>query len=113
MLDNQWLEKMLNLHRKGSMALVHAQGERLRAEELKKIGKHDLMLKAEKNGAKSIAQQERDAYASPEYLELVNEVIAATEHEQELRYSLQRIEWEIELKRTLEASRRAEVRAYG
>jgi hypothetical protein len=72
-----------------------------------------LMREAEKLGHKTSAAQEREAYSHPEYQQLLDGLKAATELSERSRWELEIAKMGIDLWRTKEATKRAEVRAYG
>lgn len=81
-----------------------AKGERVYIEEFRKTLKARLMVASESN---AIGAQERDAYASEEYGDLLKGLQAATEREEELRWRLVAAQAGIEVWRSQEASNRA------
>ncbi len=64
------------------------------------------MKEADRNGHKTAAVQEREAYADPAYLELLDGLKAAVEAEETLRWRLVSAQAAIEIFRTMEASNR-------
>ncbi|KDR25937.1 hypothetical protein BG60_26215 [Caballeronia zhejiangensis] len=87
-----------------------AKSERIYLEQFRKTKKALLMQAAQEAGVKVSATQERDAYAHPEYQELLVALRAAVEEEERLRWFLVGAEAKIEVWRTMEANRRAEAK---
>ena len=67
-----------------------------------------LMRLAEVEGAKSAATQERDAYAHPEYMELLQGLKDAVEAEETLRWMIVAAQAKVEVWRSLGANQRAQ-----
>lgn len=85
-----------------------AKAHRVYLEEFRKSQKALLMKGAIADGrAKSSAAAEMEAYADPAYLELLKGLKAATEEEEELRWSLISAQARIEVFRTESANNRA------
>lgn len=80
-----------------------AKAERVYLEEFRKTKKALLMKSC---GETSIAAQEREAYAHPEYQEVCKGIEAATEQEETLRWSLVAAQARIEIWRTQSANNR-------
>lgn len=80
-----------------------AKSERVFIEEFRKSKKALLM---KQSGESSAVAQERDAYAHPEYLELLGGLKSAVEVEEKLRWELIAAQARIEIYRTQEASNR-------
>ena len=68
------------------------------------------MRAAESSGVNAISAQERDAYADPEYAQLLDGLRAAVEEEERLRWMIVAAQAKIEVWRTIEANRRAEAK---
>lgn len=100
--------RALNFIRDNAHAYAKAKAERVYLSEFRKSKKALAMRKAEMDGHKSAALQEREAYADPEYLEVLKALQAATEEEERLRWLMVAAEARIEVWRTLESSRRIE-----
>lgn len=62
---------------------------------------------------KSVAAQETEAYASPQYLQAVNDLTAATQAYEELRAKREAAKMRIEYWRSLNANQRSAERGYG
>lgn len=100
--------RALDFIRDNAPAYAKAKAQRVYLENFRKSKKAILMRKAEVSGQKTAALQERDAYADPEYLEVLVALQAATEEEERLRWLMTGAEAKIETWRTLESSRRIE-----
>jgi hypothetical protein len=85
-----------------------ARAERTYIEEYRKSLKAILM---KKSGEKVIAAQERDAYAHPEYTQLLDGLREAVEIEEKLRWDLIGAQARVEIWRTQCANDRAEGKA--
>lgn len=90
-----------------------ARGQRTYLEEFKKSKLAILMKEAEQRGHKTAAAQEREALAEHGYLDLLAALRDATEQDEFLRYSIRKLEFEIEVWRSKQASERMERKAYG
>jgi hypothetical protein len=77
--------------------------------EFRKSKKALLMKEAEVSGRASAALQERDAYAHPDYIELLKGLQAATERALSLKWRLEITRMKFEWARTKAANRRAEM----
>ena len=78
-------------------------------EEFKKSKLAILMKKAETRGFTTAAAQEREARADQEYIGLLEGLEAASEAAEAARYDLKIAEWAIEIWRTRQATKRAEM----
>ena len=107
------VEQALNYIRDKSKEYAEAKATRVYLMEFRKSKKAILMGQAQENGTKTAAAQEREAYAHPEYLELLEGIREAIEKEEFLRYHLKAAELKFEQWRTSEASRRQEYKRYG
>ena len=87
-----------------------AKADRVYLEEFKKSLKAIEMTKAEVNGAKSAATQERDAYASQAYITHLDGLRVAIDNEEILRWRMVAAQAKIEVWRTMESSRRYEAK---
>lgn len=86
-----------------------AQSDADYLDEFKKSQKALLMKKAEEEGFTTSAAQEREAYASMEYLELIQGLRAATEKALACKWKLTISQMRFEAWRTRAANRRAEI----
>lgn len=85
-----------------------AKAERIYLEEYRKSLKAILMKRSIEE---TIGGQEREAYAHPEYTELLKGLREAVEIEEKLRWDLVAAQARVEVWRSQEASSRAESRA--
>lgn len=90
-----------------------ARAKRTYVEEFKKSKFAMLMKEAERQGFKTAAAQEREAYACDEYVQLLDALKEAVEAEERLRYDMKAIEMQAEVWRTLRADERFERKSYG
>lgn len=102
--------KALDYLRDNSAAFAKAKAERVYLDEFRKTKKAMLMKLAEVEGATSSATQERDAYAHPEYRQLLEALKIAVEEEEKLRWMLVAAQAKIEVFRTLQANARFEAK---
>lgn len=96
---------------KAAPAHAKAKAERVYLEEYRKSKKAMLMQAAEIAGQKSAVAQEREAYAHPEYLELLEALKTAVEAEELARWRMVSCQAAIEVWRSMEASNRNVERA--
>ena len=87
-----------------------AKAERVYLEEFRKT-KKALLMKAAMSKYEAVSAQEREAYAHPEYQELLKGLQAAIEIEEELKWKLEAARLRVEVYRTEEASARMQMRA--
>jgi len=90
-----------------------AKANRIYLGEYRKSLRSMLMKKYETEGAKTAAQQERNAMADPEYLELLEGLREAVETEEKLRYELVLHEQEFDAWKSRLYAKTAEMKAYG
>lgn len=102
--------RSLDFIRDNAPAYARAKSERVYLEEFRKSKKALLMRDAEIAGHKSAAAQEREAYADPEYVAVLEGLKAAVEQEETLRWLIVGAQAKIEAWRTIEANRRAEAK---
>lgn len=107
------IEKRLHELRDIAKQYAKAEAQRTYLTEFRKSKKAMLMKMAEGRGITTAALQERDAYADPEYRELLDGLKVATEEAERLRWELRISEMGAELWRTAQANQRAERRGYG
>lgn len=110
MTEDHPIFRALNFIRDNAPAYAKAKAERVYLENFRKSKKAMLMQKAETEGYTSAALQERQAYADPEYIELLSGLQVAVEEEEKYRWLMTGAELKIEVHRTMEASRRAEAK---
>jgi len=93
------------------LALQHAKAQALvdHLTEFRKSKKALLMKEAEKSGKTTAAIQEREAYAHPEYVQLLEALCEATEKAVALKWRLELSRMRFEWARSKEATRRAEM----
>lgn len=87
-----------------------AKAQRIHLEEYRKTKKALCMKTAERAGHNTAAAQEREAYADPDYAELLDGLKEATEKEETLRWLIVAAQASIEVWRTIEANKRAEAK---
>ncbi len=103
-------EKVYAEMEKLGVIYAHAKAERVYLAEFRKAKKSILMKEYEtKNPGCSAAIQEREAYANPEYKELLEGLRSAVEHEEASKNKLDVIQMRFESWRTKEATKRAEM----
>ena len=92
---------------------AEAKANRVYLSEFRKSKRSMLMKKYETEGAKTAAQQERNAMADPEYLEVLEGLREAVEAEERLRYELVLQEQEFDAWKSRLYAKTAEIKAYG
>jgi hypothetical protein len=102
--------RSLDFIRDNAPAYARAKSERIYLEEFRKSKKAMLMREAEIAGHKSAVAQEREAYASPDYLAVLEGLKAAVEQEEALRWLIVGAQAKIEAWRTIEANKRSEAK---
>ena len=102
--------KCLDFIRDNAAAYAKAKADRIFLEEFRKSKKSLLMRQAELNGHKTAATQEREAYADPEYIQLLEGLREATEAEEALRWKIEGAKLKIAVFQTLEATKRMEAK---
>lgn len=100
----------LDFIRDNAKTYAKAKADRVYLEEFRKTRKALCMKAAERAGATTAAAQEREAYADPEYVQLLEGLQEATEREETLRWLMVAAQAKIEAWRTIEANRRAEAK---
>lgn len=88
-----------------------AKADRVLLEEFRKSKKALLMKEALKMGIEAANAQEREAYADPEYVELLHGLAAAIEKEEALKWQLEAARMKTDIWRTEQANARLEVKA--
>lgn len=111
MITDQRAEAAVMFLRDKAALYAKAKSERIHIEEFRKSQKSLSMREAEINGARTAAIQERDAYTSQEYLELLEGLKAAVEEEEKLRWEMEAAKLTVEVWRTQQANNRALDRA--
>lgn len=89
---------------------AQAKAERVYLEQFRKTCKALGMRDAELAGHKSAVVQEREAYAQPAYMQVLEGLKAAVENEERLRWRMVAAQAKIEVWRTLESTRRIEAK---
>ena len=107
------IEQLMHEYREKIAEYAKARARRTYIEEFKKSKFAILMRQADRDGFKTAAAQEREAYSSDEYIELLHGLKEAVEAEERLRYDLRALEMRAEVWRTLRADERFERKAYG
>lgn len=106
-------EQRLGELRQMSEEFAKAYAERNYLEEMKKSKLAILMKRAEMDGHKTAAAQEREARADAEYLSLLEGLKVATEISEKLRWHLEVAKLGVAVWQTQQANERAERKAYG
>jgi hypothetical protein len=108
------IEELIERYRQLADRYAPARATRGYLEDYKKSMIAMLMKEAEiKTGIRTTSGQEREAYASAQYMKLLEDLKTAVLEEEKIRYHLRAVEHEIEIFRTKSANERAERRAYG
>lgn len=102
--------RALDFIRDNAPLYAKAKSERIFLEEYRKSKKALMMREAEQAGHKTAAMQEREAYAHPEYVQVLEGLKCAVEEEERLRWLIVGAQAKIEAWRTIEANRRAEAK---
>ena len=84
-----------------------AKAKRVHLEEFRKSKKALLMRDAMLKGIEAANAQEREAYAHPEYLELLEGLAAAIETEEMLKWKLEAARMRVDVWRSEEATNRS------
>lgn len=94
-----------------AMGAEYAQAKALadHLAEFRKSKKSLLMQDAEKRGFNTAALQEREAYAHPEYIKLLESLHAANEQAEALKWKLRAFEMRFDYWRSRQATARAEM----
>jgi hypothetical protein len=112
-MSDEYIEKCLTYIRDKAEEYSKAVATHDHLKEFRKSKKAILMQQAEREGVKTSASQEREAYAHPEYIELLDGLKVATEQKEYLRYMLKAAELKLDVWRSQEATRRKEHTRYG
>ena len=89
-----------------------AKAQRVYLEEFRKSKKAMLMKEALKMKVEAANAQEREAYADPEYVQLIKGMAVASEKEETLKWELEAARLDIEIWRSREATNRTQDRAH-
>ena len=111
MTDEINLFRCLEFIKSNAKAYAQAKANRVHLEQFRKSKKALLMRQAELDGHKTAATQEREAYAHPEYMELLEGLREAVAEEERLRWLMVAAEVSTECWRSLESSKRIEAKA--
>ena len=103
MISDDDAERALDFLKVSAKAYAKAKAERIYIEEFRK-SKKAILMKA--SGDQSAAAQERDAYAHPEYQELLLGIKASVEEEENLRWKIASAELQISIWQTQSANSR-------
>lgn len=96
---------------KNSAEYAKAKSQRVYLEEFRKTKKALLMKDALANGIEAANAQEREAYAHPEYQELLKGLAEAIETEETLKWNLEAARMRCDIWRSQEATNRMTERA--
>ena len=107
------LEERMEELRACAKVYAKAQATRVHLTEFRKSKKAILMKQAEREGYKTTAAQEREAYAHGEYIKLLDGLKEATQAAELARWELEIARMGSELWRTAQANQRAERKGYG
>lgn len=102
--------RALDFIRDQAPAMAQAKANRVMLEEMRKSKKAILMRQAEQDGVKTVAAQEVQAYAHPDYLALLEGLKVAVEEEERLRWLMVAAQLKCEVWRSLESSKRVEAK---
>lgn len=111
-MSDQTIERRLTELRTKAALYAKAAAEKTYLEEFRK-SKLAILQKKYMKDFDSVAAQEREARADPEYVDLLNALKFAVEEEQKLFWELQIARMGAGLWQTQQANQRAERRAYG
>jgi hypothetical protein len=112
-LSDEQVEKRMQQLRETVKLYAKAKADYEYLEDFKKSKIAILMKEAEKAGYATAAAQEREARANPEYLQVLEGLRVANEEAERLKRELWLAELGSEIWRTMESSRRAEMKGYG
>ena len=102
--------RCLDFIRDHAASYAKAKAERIYLEEYRKTKKALCMRAAEADGFNAVNAQEREAYADPEYQEIIRGLRDAVQEEERLRWLIISAQAKIEVWRTIEANKRAEAK---
>jgi hypothetical protein len=100
------MEQVIDFLLKNAGKYAKAKSERIYLEEFRKSKKALLMQEAELLGVTTASGQERDAYAHPEYRQLLEGLKEAVEVEEKLRWQLIAAQMKVDIYRTESANNR-------
>lgn len=99
-------EKCTQKIREKASAFAAAKSDRVYTEKFEASKKALLMKDAMVRGIESVAAQEREAKANPEYLECIKGLAVAVEIEETLKWELEAERLDVEIWRTQQANER-------
>lgn len=108
MISDEEIDRALDWLVKNADRAAMARANRIYIEESLKPVKATLM---KESGQESIGAQEREAYADPRYLELIQGLKQAVEEDERFRWLQKAAEAKIEAYRTMQANQRAQGKA--
>ena len=106
------VEERAQFIRDNAGAYGNAKGRRTYLDEFRKSKKALLMKDALRKGVEAANAQEREAYADPEYRELLEGLACAIEEEETLKWKIEAARLDIEIWRTRQATARMVVRSH-
>jgi hypothetical protein len=106
-ISEEEIEKALDYLRDSAFPAAKARAERNYVEDFAKILLNKLKQEHRKQGAKTVAEQERDAYADDRYLQHLEAIREAVEIDAKMTFLRQAAEAKLDAWRTLMATERA------
>lgn len=103
--------KALDFIRDNADKFAQAKANRVHIEEYRKSLKAKMMIAAELKGTDSAAKQERDAYSSKEYIDLLEGLKVAVEEEERLRWMLEAARLKVSVWQSIGANQRFEAKS--
>lgn len=103
--------KTIDFLMKNAPLYAKAKSDRVYLEEFRKSKKALLMKDALLRGIEAANAQEREAYADPEYLEVLKGLAEAIEREETLKWYLEAAKMKSDIWRTEQANERMQVKA--
>lgn len=100
----------LDFLRDNASPYAKAKADRVYLDEFRKTKKALLMRDAEIHGHKTGAAQEREAYAHPEYIQVLEGLKAAVEEEEKYRWLMIAAQAKVSAWQTIEATKRLELK---
>lgn len=105
-------EDAAELIRTQAKSYGEAKAQRVYLEEFRKSKKALLMKDALALGYEAANAQEREAYADPEYQQLIKGLATAIELEETLRWQIEAARLDIDIWRTRQASERLQIKSH-
>lgn len=112
MMDDRYEARLQDMRTKAA-EYAKAYADRNRLEEYKKSELAILMKRAELDGHKTAAAQEREARADARYIAVLDALHTATEISERLRWDLEVSKLGVAVWQTRQANERIERRSYG